>query len=97
MELTGEKTEKLLEELLLEVKQLRFAVEQQPSKSLTDEPMTRDEAASFLKMHPDTLYKLARMNKVAYSRKGEGLRASMVFLKKDLDDYLERTRIPAVD
>lgn len=80
--------------LIDEVRMLRSAIELRPNH---DEPMTRDQAAAYLKMHPDTLYKLARVNKIAYSRKGEGLRASMVFLKKDLDDYLARTRIPTVD
>jgi len=89
-----ENSDILFESLLVEIRALRQAVENQ---TVSDKPMNRIDAAAYLQMHTDTLYKLARANKIAYSRKGEGRRASMVFLKADLDDYISRTRIPNVD
>jgi len=58
----------------------------------TNAPMTRTEAAQYLKIHPMTLYKLARRNKVSYCRVG----SSMRFLKEDLDSFLMKTRVAAL-
>ncbi len=84
----------LLRQLVEEVHELNEKLTVQVDHDL---PMTREQAARFLNMHPDTLYKLARENKIAYSRKGDGKRSEMIFLRQDLEDYLDRMRIPAVD
>ena len=60
--------------------------------------MTRDEAAEYLGVHPDTLYRWAvEEGKIAYSRLGDGGRAPIRFVTRDLDDYLSRTRVPTVE
>jgi len=58
--------------------------------------MNRTEAAEYLGIHPDTLWRLARENRISYSRLGDGERAPLRFRKKDLDEYLDACRIPAV-
>jgi excisionase family DNA binding protein len=61
-------------------------------------PMTRAEAAEYLQIHPDTLYRWSvEEGKIAYCRLGEGARASLRFLKKDLDQFLSKQRIPTVE
>lgn len=59
-------------------------------------PMNREQAADYLGVHPDTLYRWARENRVTYSRLGDGDRAPMRFQKADLDEFLERSKIAAV-
>lgn len=63
-----------------------------------DMPMTVKEASSYLQIHPDTLYRWAvEEGRIAYCRLGQGNRAPLRFLKKDLDDFLESQRIPTVE
>lgn len=62
-----------------------------------DKPLTRDEAAEYLQVHPDTLYRWARDGEISYSRLGDGKTAPMRFWKKDLDAFLSKKRIPGVE
>ncbi len=59
--------------------------------------MTREEAAEYLKGHPDTVYRWARQNRITYPGFGDGDRAPRRFLKKDLDAFVVEGRIAAVD
>ena len=60
-------------------------------------PLTREQAAEYLSIHPDTLYRWAVGGRVAYSRLGDGERAPMRFLKEDLDEFARGQRIPTVE
>ncbi len=62
-----------------------------------DGPMTREQAAAYLQIHRDTLYRLAREGQITYSRMGDGDRAPMRFYRRDLDSYLSKCAIKAVD
>ena len=85
----------VLEACLDELVQIRHIA--QNSKKY-DYPMSRKEAAEYLKIHPDTLYKWAvEEGRIAYHRLGDGARASLRFLRKDLDDFLASQRIPTVE
>jgi excisionase family DNA binding protein len=89
----------LLTELVAEVRAMRetIARSQQP-KSLSDAPLTREQAAEYLGIHPDTLYRWAvEHGKIACSRLGDGRRAPIRFLKRDLDDFIARARIATVE
>ena len=60
--------------------------------------MTRDEAAEYLGVHPDTLYRWAvEEGETAYFRLGDGGRAPIRFVRCDLDDYLSQTRVPTLE
>lgn len=89
----------LLTELIAEVRAMREIIERsQHPKDLGVTPLTRDEAAEYLGIHPDTLYRWAvEEGKIAYSRLGDGGRAPIRFTKRDLDDYLNRMRIPTIE
>ena len=95
----GEAHTLLLTELVTEVRAMRVSIERaQHPKNLADAPLTRDEAAEYLGVHPDTLYRWAvEEGKIAYSRLGDGGRAPIRFVTRDLDDYLSRTRVPTVE
>ena len=67
-----------------------------PTRS-DDRPMTRNQAAEYLNVHRDTLYKWAVEGWLAYSRLGDGGRAPMRFTKADLDDFIRTNRIPTVE
>lgn len=54
-------------------------------------PLTRQEAAEYLKVHPDTLFRWTSDGKVKYARLGNAIR----FKKVDLDDFMERESVPA--
>jgi excisionase family DNA binding protein len=56
-------------------------------------PMTREQAAALLQIHPDTLYRLAKEGVIAYIPLNDGQRAPMRFLKEDLDAHLRRMRV----
>jgi len=95
----GEAHTSLLTELLVEVRAMHKTIERaQDPRNCVDAPLTRDEAAAYLGIHPDTLYRWAvEEGKIAYSRLSDGGRAPMRFIKRDLDDFLSRTRIPTVE
>ena len=61
-----------------------------------DGPLTRLQAAEYLQIHPDTLYRLAREGQITYSRLGDGDRAPMRFYRRDLDSYLSKCAIKAI-
>ena len=82
--------------LIDEVRELWRAVEG-PGKTDEDRPLTRTEAAEYLGVHPDTLFRWAHENKVAYIRFGNGEKAQMRFLKKDLESFVAGGRIAAVE
>ncbi len=86
-------------ELLVEVEELRKLVGRGlQHQDKLGRPLTREEGAGYLNIHPDTLYRWAvEEGKIAYSRLGDGGRAPLRFLKKDLDDFLTRSRIYTVE
>ena len=84
----------IMEKLVEETRSMRKALEGQQR---WDQPLTREEAAEYLKVHPDTLYRWARQNRITYSRFGNGGRAAMRFLKKDLDVFVEQSKIVALE
>ena len=62
------------------------------------EPMTRDEAAAYLKINPDTLYRWSVVEgRIRYSRLGNGGRAALRYRVEDLDDFIAGCSIPTVD
>ncbi len=85
----------LLAELVDEVRELRRTLEA-PTRD-DDRPLTRTEAAEYLGVHSDTLFRWAHENKVAYVRFGTGEKAQMRFLKKDLQSFVAGGRIAAVE
>ena len=75
----------VFEQLLEEVRGLREAMERvAEGTGKYDKPMTRDEAAAYLQVHPDTLYRWAMEGMVAYSRMGDGQKAPLRFTKEQL-------------
>ena len=75
---------------------VRRAVEGQGHED--EVPMRRDEAAAYLKVHPDTLYRWSVMEgRIAYSRLGDGGRAALRFLRADLDDFMKTHRVATVE
>ena len=86
----------LLESLIEEVKGLRTAIAQRPGDAVCSATLTREQAADYIGVHADTLYRWARENRITYIRMGEGEKAPMRFTRKDLDDYLKTCRIEAV-
>lgn len=90
---------RLMNELIEEVRRLRLDVRGgQPNKDEADRPLNRDQAAAYLGVHPDTLYRWAvEEGRIAYSRLGDGSRAPIRFLRKDLDDFISKHRIGSVD
>lgn len=89
----------LVRELIAEVRLLRKEVERRSeSGHPANRPLTREEAAEYLGIHKDTLYRWAvEEGRIAYSRLGEGSRTSIRFMRKDLDDFLEHQRIGTVN
>ena len=89
----------LLGELVVELRLLReFLGKTLQHADNYDGPLTRDQAAAYLSIHPDTLYKWAvEDGRIAYSRFGEGARAPLRFYRKDLDAFAHSCRIPTVD
>ena len=83
----------VFQELLHEVKALREAVERGQD---TDRPLTLKEAAEYLRLNKDTLARWARDGRLSYSRLGDGERAPLRFLRRDLDRFNDSWRIPAV-
>ena len=60
--------------------------------------MTRDEAAEYLQVNSDTLYRWSvKEGRIAYSRLGGGGRAALRYRREDLDDFMKRSRIPTVE
>ncbi len=62
-----------------------------------ERPLTREEAAAYLQIHPDSVYKLARANKITYHRLGDGERQPLRFYRKDLDEFLSAGKIAALN
>jgi excisionase family DNA binding protein len=89
----------LMRELIDEVRLLRHEVEHTSDNGRSsDRPLTREEAAEYLGIHKDTLYRWAvEEGRISYCRLGEGSRASLRFLRKNLDDFLSSQRIPTVE
>lgn len=88
----------LMNALIEEVRSLRLEIRRaQPGKNDVQGPLTREDAAAYLGVHPDTLYRWAvEEGRIAYSRLGDGSRAPIRFLRKDLDEYLAKNRIGTV-
>ena len=85
-------------ELIVEIRLLRRAIERQNGFMGHDRPLNREEAAEYLGIHKDTLYRWAvEEGRIAYSRLGDGGRAPLRFRKEDLDEYLKKQRIGTVD
>lgn len=62
------------------------------------QPMTRDEAAAYLQVNADTLYRWSvREGRITYSRLGDGGRAALRYRREDLDDFIRKSRIPTVE
>jgi len=82
----------LVRELIGEVRLLRKQVEScSETKSSSNRPLTREEAK-------DTLYRWAvEEGRIAYSRLGEGSRASIRFNHEDLDDFVRQQRIGSLE
>lgn len=55
--------------------------------------LTREEAAKILRISPRTLDKLKARGDIPYSKMGNGIRARVVFQRKDIEDYVQRQRI----
>jgi len=55
--------------------------------------LTRKEAADYLRISVRTLDSLARKGEIPYSKLGNGIRARVVYQRKDLDAYLERVKV----
>ncbi len=89
----------LVRELIGEVRLLRKQVEScSETKSSSNRPLTREEAAEYLGIHKDTLYRWAvEEGRIAYSRLGEGSRASIRFNHEDLDDFVRQQRIGSLE
>ncbi len=89
----------LMRELIDEVRALRREFERLSQHGpATDSPLSREEAAKYLGIHKDTLYRWAvEEGRIAYSRLGDGGRAALRFAKQDLDDFLKRQRISTVE
>ena len=89
-------SDELLEVLIDEVRAMRTAMEFNGTGAVTPATLTREQAAEYLGVHPDTLYRWARENRIAYIRMGEGEKAPMRFMRDDLDEYLRGCKIEAV-
>jgi excisionase family DNA binding protein len=89
----------LMRELIGEVHLLRMEVYRRSENVAShSRPLTREEAADYLGVHKDTLYRWAiEEGRIAYSRLGEGGRSPIRFTRKDLDDFLEHQRIGTLD
>ncbi len=84
--------------LLLQMKEVVVGLTNKADEHFPpNRPFTKDEAAQYLGINPDTLCKWARQGRIAYCRLGEGARAPMRFRKKDLDAFLSASRIPTVE
>jgi excisionase family DNA binding protein len=79
--------EELLKQILAELR----------TQNRLSQPMDRVQAAEYLGVSPGHLWRLARNNEISYSRLGDGERAPMRFRRQDLDEYLDRCRIRAVE
>jgi len=55
--------------------------------------LTRKEAAEYLRISVRTLDKLAQDGEIPYSKLGKGVRGRVLYRQKDLDAYIERTKI----
>lgn len=55
--------------------------------------LTRKEAAAYLRISVRTLDKLAQDGEIPYSKLGKGLRSRVVYQRRDLDAYVERSRV----
>ncbi len=83
--------DRLCEKLGLIVEELRGLRADIREGQARDIPLTRQEAAEYLKVHPDTLFRWASEGKVKYAKLGNVMR----FRKVDLDDFMERESVPA--
>lgn len=66
-------------------------------RTTDEQPLDCDGAATYLGLHPQTVRKLAKSNRLTYCRIGEGDRQPLRFLKRDLDAFLNKSRIESVD
>ncbi len=87
----SEKAEKLLKDLIKRVIRMESLIIQ---KSMTSETMTSDQAAAYLGIAPATLNKMSSPKNMVISCSKSGGKKK-VFLKKDLDRYLETTKAQA--
>jgi excisionase family DNA binding protein len=88
----------LMRQLIDEVRTLRRAPGNSgPTEIDANRPLSREEAADYLGVHKDTLYRWAvEEGRIAYSRLGNGGRAPLRFSRKDLDHFISSQRIPTV-
>ncbi|HIJ72618.1 MAG TPA: helix-turn-helix domain-containing protein [Candidatus Hydrogenedentes bacterium] len=86
-------------ELVTEIRSLRLVIQYESQvRRKYDQPLTREQAAEYLGVHKDTLYGWAvEEGRIAYSRLGDGTKASLRFIKKDLDEFVDHHRVPAVE
>ena len=89
----------LMRELIGEVHLLRMETQRRSEcDSSPDRPLNREEAADYLGIHKDTLYRWAvEEGRIAYSRLGDGEKAPLRFTQEDLGDFLRRQRIATVE
>lgn len=85
-------SDELFKELVVELRGLRLAMERNMDK---DQPLTREQAAAYLGIHEDTLYRYAKEGLLAYSQIGG--RGPMRFTRADLDAFMRSNRIPATE
>lgn len=85
-------------ELLQEVRDLRVLIERQAGKKdvSINKPMTREQAAEFLDVHPDTLYRYVAEGKIRHFRLGDGDRAPLRFLLSDLEAFMRQGEVPSI-
>ena len=88
----------LMRELIHELQLLRMYAHLTPANDAhPNRPLTREEAADYLGVHKDTLYRWAvEEGRIAYSRLGDGSRAPIRFTQKDLDEFINVMRITSV-
>ena len=60
-----------------------------------DEWMSPHEAADFLHVHPQTIYKAIRARQIAHHKLGPGPRARVRLRRADLEAWLDSHRIEA--
>ncbi|GAB2784435.1 hypothetical protein GCM10027275_30790 [Rhabdobacter roseus] len=73
-----------VDRLAEEVKALRL-------KETTQEVLTHNEAARYLKVAPRTLHEYKRREQIAFIQVGQ----KVLYTRRDLDTFLEEYRVPA--
>ena len=74
--------------LIEEVRGMREAIE----NGVNPKPLTRKQAAAYLQVHPDTVYRWAVEGQLAYSKLGDGEKAPQRFMLEDLNEFACKRR-----